>query len=60
MEVYLSGFVRCSFRYLLMEKHLILSVPKTGSMVASGVKNCLFSGSWRLASFKYAHSLLTT
>ncbi len=43
-----------------MPKALIFSVPKTGAISLSGVKNCLLSGSCRLCDFRYAHSLFTT
>ena len=47
-----KGLVRCSFMNFIMVKHLIFSYPKTGAMVSSGVKYCLFSGSWRFFCFK--------
>merc|ERR1712099_57754 len=36
----------------------ILSCPKILPIFLSGKKYCLFSGSWRLWSFKYFHNIL--
>ena len=40
--------MRCSFRCLDIPKHFCLLSPNIPSIVLSGVKNCLFSGSWEL------------
>ena len=43
---YLLGLVRCSLRCLDIPKHFCLLSPNIPSIALSGVKNCLFSGSW--------------
>ena len=40
--------MRCSFRCFDIPKHFCLLSPNIPSIVLSGVKNCLFSGSWEL------------
>merc|ERR1719350_2168130 len=59
-DVYLSGLVRWVLRNLAIPKARILSFPKMGTILASGVKYCLFSGSWSLLVLMWAQSLLTT
>ena len=59
MTIHMASVVKCYLRYLFMLKASILSMPKTGSMVASGVENCQFFGSWRLCSFTWAFELIT-
>ena len=44
------SYDRCPLRYLAMPKARIFSLPKIGSIFLSGLKNCLFSGSWSFFS----------
>merc|ERR1712110_463298 len=54
------GLVRWVLRNLAMPKARTLSSPKIGFILASGLKYCLFSGSWSLWALRYAQILFTT
>merc|ERR1719270_1079186 len=45
-------------RNLAIPKARMRSLPKTFAIFLSGLKNCLFSGSWRLFFLMYAQSCL--
>merc|ERR1711936_1031399 len=54
------GLVRWVLRNLAIPKARTLSSPKIGFILASGLKYCLFSGSWSLWALREAQILFTT